>query len=93
MRHGRQIKAPQQCAQDAPLMMRAMVVRRRYMAATMAIELAQERVGTPKIDVAPKQRHERCATGPEPIHHDGPGHLHKNRYQRWWARSAGRPPW
>ena len=55
--------------------MRVMVVRRRYMAAAVALALAQERADTPKIDVVPKQRHERCATGAEPTHHDWPGHL------------------
>ena len=40
-----------------------MVVGWRYMAATVVMALAQERGGTPKIDVAPKQRHETVRDG------------------------------
>ena len=54
-----------------------MVVLRRYMAATMAMMLVQKREGTPKIDVAPKQRHGRCVMGNKLTQHNRSGHLHK----------------
>ena len=54
MHNGRQIKAPQWCLQNALSLTRAMVVRRCYMAATMAMALVQKCGGTPKIDVVPK---------------------------------------
>ena len=63
--------------QNAPSLTRVMVVRRRCMAASVAMALVQKRGGTPKIDVAPKQWHERCAMGNKQTRHDGPGHLHK----------------
>ena len=79
MHHGRRFEAPQRCARDALLLMRAMVVRWRHMTATVVMALAQKRGGTPKIDVAPKQRHKQCATGAESTHHEGQSL--KNYYQ------------
>ena len=63
------------------------------MAATVAMALVQKRGGTPKIDVAPKQRQERCAMGAESTHHEGQSLNNYYWDEGWWGRGTGRLPW